>query len=164
MSFNPDQFRELVIRPTLKYLEPEIPYSEEAEDLLFMTAAHESRLGSYLKQINGPALGVYQMEPDTHEDIWVNFLEYRDELAWAVDFYDIKGDEEPLVFDLRYATAMARVHYFRVKEALPKKDKFSTYASYLKALSEYAKKYYNTELGKATADDYYKAFLTYKGL
>lgn len=164
MSFNPDQFRELVIRPTLKYLEPEIPYSEEAEDLLFMTAAHESRLGSYLKQINGPALGVYQMEPATHADIWVNFLEYRDELAWAVDFYDNKGDEEPLVFDLRYATAMARVHYFRVKESLPKKDKFSTYASYLKALSEYAKKYYNTELGKATADDYYKAFLTYKGL
>lgn len=168
MSFNPDQFRELVIRPTLKYLEPEIPYSEEAEDLLFMTAAHESRLGSYLKQINGPALGVYQMEPDTHADIWVNFLEYRDELAWLLD--DLLSDRldenypDSLVFDLRYATAMARVHYFRVKEALPKKDKFSTYASYLKALSEYAKKYYNTELGKATADDYYKAFLTYKGL
>lgn len=162
MSFNPDQFRELVIRPTLKYLEPEIPYSEEAEDLLFMTAAHESRLGTYLKQINGPALGVYQMEPATHDDIWANFLKYQDKIFWVID--DLRHGSNNLVLDLRYATAMARVHYFRVKEALPKKDKFSTYASYLKALSEYAKKYYNTELGKATADDYYKAFLTYKGL
>lgn len=168
MSFNPTQFRELIIRPTLKYLEPEILYSEEAEDLLFMTAAHESLLGTYLKQVNGPALGVYQMEPATHTDIWVNFLEYRDELAWALDdLLTDRSDEDysdSLVFDLRYATAMARVHYYRVPEALPKKSEFKTNVSYLKALSEYAKKYYNTELGKATADDYYKAFMKYKGL
>lgn len=168
MSFNPKQFRELIIRPTLKYLEPDVPYSEEAEDLLFMTAAHESRLGTYLKQVNGPALGVYQMEMATHTDIWDNFLKYRDELAWALDdLLTERFDEDysdSLVFDLRYATAMARVHYYRVPEALPKKEEFKTNVSYLKALSEYAKKYYNTELGKATADDYYKAFIKYKGL
>ena len=165
MSFNPDQFRELVIRPTLKYLEPEIPYSEEAEDLLFMTAAHESRLGSYLKQINGPALGVYQMEPDTHADIWVNFLEYRDELAWLLD--DLLSDRldenypDSLVFDLRYATAMARVHYYRDKEAIPKEKDYPTRSEYIDALGAYAKRVYNTELGKATANQYVKDYLKY---
>lgn len=59
---NYNQFKEHVVVPVLKYLEPEIPYSESAVNLLLMTAAHESRGGTYLKQINGPALGVYQMD------------------------------------------------------------------------------------------------------
>jgi hypothetical protein len=62
---NPKQLRELVIRPVLEYLHPDIPYSHEAEDLLMMIAAHESHLGEYVKQVQGPALGIYQMEPDT---------------------------------------------------------------------------------------------------
>lgn len=169
MSFNPIQFRELIIRPTLKYLEPEVPYSEEAEDLLFMTAAHESLLGTYLKQVKGPALGVYQMERETEKDICFNFLLYRNKLSKKITNLCFSEVEIPTglnesIGNLFLATAMARVHYYRVPEALPKKSEFNTNVSYLKALSEYAKKYYNTELGKATADDYYKAFMKYKGL
>lgn len=166
MSFNADQFRELVIRPTLKYLEPEIMYSEEAEDLLFMTAAHESRLGTYLHQVKGPAVGVYQMEPDTSKDIVCNFLLYRDSLAKKVSnlcFSDVQvytGINET-AGNLFLATVMARVHYFRVKESLPKKGSPENYTKYLEGLARYAKKYYNTELGKATEQDYIKAFLDF---
>ena len=165
MTINAKQFRELIVRPTLKYLEPEIPYSTEAEDLLVMTAAHESHLGTYLKQVNGPALGVYQMEPATHSDIWENFLEYRDKLAWVVDdLLTERLDEDysdSLVFDLRYATAMARVHYYRDKEAIPKEKDYPTRSEYIDALGAYAKRVYNTELGKATANQYVKDYLKY---
>ncbi|KAF0118141.1 MAG: hypothetical protein FD149_866 [Rhodospirillaceae bacterium] len=68
-----------VIRPTLLHLGL---HSPAAEALLLGTAIQESRLGTYLRQTGGgPALGVYQMEPATHEDIWTNFLAYRPDLA-----------------------------------------------------------------------------------
>lgn len=161
MAFNARQFRGLVVRPTLQYLTPDIPYSEEAEDLLVMTAAHESHLGTYLKQLNGPALGVYQMEPATLEDIWNNYLEYRQDIKSKLyllcgDVY--YGGPEELVTNLQFATAMARVHYYRVPEALPRSTDFETRSDYVRALAKYAKKYYNTEKGKATVEDYYRAF------
>ena len=159
MSFYHRQFRELIIRPSLQALHDVIPYSEEAEDLLFMTAAHESRLGTYLKQINGPALGVYQMEPATHNDIWDNFLTYRESIIDCLRYYFPHPIE--MIHDLQYATAMARVHYFRVKEALPKKSDYANPMQYLPALARYAKKYYNTELGKATVDDYVNAYIEF---
>ena len=151
MTMNAKQLRELVVRPTLEYLDPLIPYSKEAEDLLMMTAAHESHLGTYLKQVGGPALGIYQMEPATHDDIWDNFLKYKIPLANAVTVDNIGGmyDHSELITNLAYATAMARVHYWRVPEPLPKD---------LRGLAEYAKKHWNTELGKATAEDYYNAY------
>ena len=164
MSFNPEQFRELVVRPTLEYLDPEIPYSREAEDLLLMTAAHESRLGTYLKQINGPALGVYQMEPDTLVDIWDNFLDYKQELSGSVEAM-LGGlhywEKEELVTNLMYATAMARVHYWRVPKPLPKEKDYRTRDDYLFALAKYAKDFYNTRLGKATPVDYYEAYVKF---
>lgn len=159
MTINAKQFRELIVRPTLKYLDPEIPYSTEAEDLLVMTAAHESHLGTYIKQVNGPALGVYQMEPATHDDIWANFLKYQAKIFWVID--DLRHGSNNLVFDLRYATAMARVHYYRDKEAIPKEKDYPTRSEYIDALGAYAKRVYNTELGKATAKQYVKDYLKY---
>lgn len=161
MSFNAQQFRELVVRPTLEQLSGVIPYSEEAEDLLVMTAAHESHLGTYLKQINGPALGVYQMEPTTLEDIWVNYLAYRQDIESELSLIcgDVHcGGPKELITNLEFATAMARVHYYRVPEALPRSTDFETRSDYVRALAKYAKRFYNTEKGKATVEDYYRAF------
>lgn len=162
MSINTTQFRELVVRPTLQYLDTEIKYSEEAEDLLILTAAHESNMGEYLKQINGPALGVYQMEPATLIDIWDNYLDHRQELASTVEVL-CEGlhywEPEGLITNLMYATAMARIHYYRVPEALPKKQEYDTEDSYVWALAEYAKEHWNTHLGRATVTDYYRAYV-----
>lgn len=151
---NAKQLRELVVEPTLEYLDPEVPYSEDAVELLLMTAAHESRLGTYLKQVNGPALGIYQMEPATHDDIYNNYLAYKprlEKLTGELHPYAFITEHELLVTNLMYATAMARVHYYRVPEKLPPKED-------IKAMAVYAKRHYNTELGKATWEDYAEAY------
>jgi hypothetical protein len=167
IDFN--QFKEHVVIPTLKYLDSEIPYSEEAVDLLMLTCAHESRGGTYLRQKGMTnwegAFGVYQMEMATDEDIWVNFLAFRCNLQGmmkdVVPDYDRDSDVPPymqLVTNLAYATAMARVHYWRVAEALPSKDD----TNYMSALGAYAKKYYNTSLGKATSSKYVTDYFVWR--
>ena len=43
-------------------------YSRNAEELLMLTAACESNLGHYFKQLGGgPALGIFQVEPATYD-------------------------------------------------------------------------------------------------
>jgi hypothetical protein len=168
MGMCPNQLRKFIIEPTLNYLDPEIPYSDEAVDLLMMTAAHESKLGKYIRQIGydledtGGAYGIYQMEGATEADIFNNFLIYYERLhnllrGIHIDV-GILGTNK-LMLDIVYATAMARVHYWRVPEALPKKSDYpEAYDKYLKALAKYAKKYYNTFSGKATWKDYYNDY------
>lgn len=136
-----------------------IPYSDEAVELLMMTAAHESKLGTYIRQLNGPALGIFQMEPETYNDIQENFLEYRPHLDKAVIAMAPMGSAtaeaaDELAWNLKLQIIMARLHYYRVPEGLPKD---------IEGLAEYAKKYYNTKEGKATAEKYltdYKKYAT----
>lgn len=53
-----------VVRPVLRVMSA---WSQPAEDLVMGTAAQESRL-TYLRQLGGgPALGLWQMEPATHD-------------------------------------------------------------------------------------------------
>lgn len=59
---NTNQLREYVIIPALSKLNA---YSKDAEELLIFTCAVETNGGEYLKQIQGPALGIYQCEPTT---------------------------------------------------------------------------------------------------
>jgi len=150
-----EQLRTLIIT-TLKEFHKEtrgkVAYSDTAVELLMMTAAHESKLGTYLTQINGPALGMFQMEPATEEDIWDNYLHYRPELELAISQFSM-GDMYPeeMKWNLKYAIVMARIHYYRVPQALPEG---------YKELAEYAKEHYNTQEGEATVaeylEDYYK--------
>lgn len=139
---------EYVIRPTLKHLDLG---GKDAENLLLGTAAQESALGTYIHQVNGPAVGIYQMEPATYVDIWNNFLANRIEsLVRKLDMYirlaNFDGPEQ-MIGNLYYATAMARIHYLRVEEPLPNSDD-------VMATAIYYKKYYNTPLGRATVDDF----------
>ena len=67
------QMRSMVIRPSLKKLGL---HSTSAEELVPGTVIIESGL-TYLKQHgDGPALGLWQIEPPTHEDLYTNFLNY----------------------------------------------------------------------------------------
>lgn len=149
--FDPKQFRELV-RTTLKELEEVsgIPWSKEAETLLLMTAAHESHLGTYLVQVRGPAQGAFQMEPETFNDLRVNYLAYRPELQQAMlKFFVNTTDPEEVAWNLKAAIVAARLQYRRIPEKLPVT---------LEEKARYAKEHWNTELGKATADDYLNAY------
>lgn len=158
---NAAQLKQYVILPVLEFLAPEIPFSYHAANLILGTGAQESHL-HYIDQLApgpGPAFGLFQMEAPTHDDIWQNFLIFNKALASKVQLcsldsaFHIDGAEE-MAGNLYYATAMTRVHYFRVKEALP--TSLAEYARYWKI-------YYNTHLGKGTEEEFianYKEFIS----
>ena len=146
-------FKKLVLEPTLNYLEMSSP---AAINLLLGTALMESRLKHLIQKPNGPALGLFQMEPATHEDIWNNFLKYKTSLAEKVSgLIAPKPDNETqLKTNLAYATAMCRVHYYRAPTKLPE-------AEDLDGLAHYWKKYYNTELGAGKPEEFCEVFSVY---
>lgn len=123
-------------------------YSEEAENLLMGTAAQESALGVYIRQLgNGPALGIFQMEPATFDDIVGNHLHYHPELCKKIRVVaGVSGlNSELLEYNLALAIGMARVHYARVREVIP---------GSLSGWAYYWKRYYNTLAGKGTEEEF----------
>lgn len=133
------QFEELIIAPTLKEMGL---YTPQAAKLLLRTAKVESNL-RYIKQLGTSlkigGIGLYQMEKLTHDDIHKNFLIYRDDRPYYQEY------REPLdmIWDLRYATQMARLHYLRVATPIPDS---------LEGQAAYWKQRYNTPLGKGTIE------------
>jgi hypothetical protein len=131
-------------------------YSAAAEELLMATCAQESLLGTYRRQINGPALGIFQMEPGDHDDIWKNYLAYKPELAtdgkMLLNAYT--GGVPPaslLENNDPYAIFMARVHYARCPKPLPA-------ATDLNGLWMYYKVNYNSLNGAATQAQFYSHY------
>ena len=127
---NKQQFRELIGKTLVRY-ELESP---AAVNLLLGTAAQESAFGTYLRQVKGPALGIFQMEPATFD--WM-----KSKYAEKYDFQNRYPDD--MVWDLRLAILLCRLRYLVVSEPLPP-------AGDIDALAKYWKKHYNTEKGKGT--------------
>ena len=149
-----DKIRELV-HETLKQLEPEIPYSMDAENRICGTIAQESAYGNYRRQIGGgPALGIVQMEPNTFCDIIDNYLDYRPHIWNRIA--QISGVLSPNPNDLvnndKLAICMCRIQYYRQKEAIPKD---------LVGWARFWKKHYNTHLGKGTEAEFIKNYDRY---
>lgn len=118
-----------------------IPISEAAERLLVLTAAVESD-GRHVVQVGGgPALGLWQMEPDTAEDIYKNYLRYRSRThEFVVDQQRGLSVENALRLLPVYGAVMARLHYRRAPQRLPdENDAFG--------MAAYWKDHYNTHLG-----------------
>jgi hypothetical protein len=156
MAFNTRQFSKFIIAPALEKLGM---HSDSAVNLLLGTMATESHFGTYIHQKgNGPALGVYQMEPATHDDIVLNYLKRRRSLQKLLErqFGLVEFRAERLLHDLQYATIFARLHYYRVSEPLP-------LASNTEGLARYWKEYYNTRFGKGTEDDFIKNYTRFVG-
>lgn len=148
------QLRDLIINPALKDLQL---YSENASELLLFTCAVETDGGTYLKQIKGNALGIYQMEPKTYNDIWENYIKNKPSVMLnLVHNFNIvfMPSEDRLIYDLRFATAMTRLFYARINEPLP-------HANNPNLIWDYYKKYYNTFLGKAKKESAIDAYLKF---
>lgn len=126
-----------------------MPVSESALVLLLMIAAHESGGFRFIKQKGGPALGLFQMEPPTFYDC-IGWLNYRGRFPKVCR----RSTHWRLVFDLNYAVLLARVKLWRDDEALPAADD-------LPALAAYAKRVWNSDEGKASAEDYLNAYKLY---
>ncbi len=154
---NNEQLRELIIKPALSKLNM---YSDKAVELLIFTCAVESNGGTYLKQLKGPALGIYQMEPTTYNDIWQNYIRNRVDISLQLsnqfNAYRMQS-ETRMIYDLYYATAMARIFYRRIQEDTPEKEDID-------GIWAYYKKYWNTELGKAKKEPCIKAYKLFIGV
>lgn len=140
---NLSQIKHTIIRPVLDAIHLG---GAAAVNLVTGTGLVESGF-IHDRQIGGPALGWFQMEPATHDDIWLNFLRYRPNLAnrilAASGLTGLPGAER-LVENRAYSVCMCRAQYLRTPERLPS-------ATDAAALSAYHKRYYNTALGKADA-------------
>ncbi len=153
---NIKQLLEYIVRPTLIELGM---HSLAAERLVMGTITQESN-AMYIKQMaNGPALGLAQMEPATHDDIWKNFLKYKPSIAQSITRLASLGsiqstgipDSKELISNISYAVAMCRAHYYRRPEPLPNADD-------IEALGKYWKQHYNTHKGKGTASEFVERF------
>ena len=145
---NKKQLTDLVIIPTLH----EIPkgYSPEAVMAIQMIIAHESNGGEYIAQTKGPALGIIQMEPFTHSQVWKfgDSIQKNAELLRIVTpGLGVKKVPSPnrLIYDLRYCVFMARQKLFMAPGALP---------GNAEEMARYLKKHWNGD-GKATATKYH---------
>lgn len=139
---DPTHLHDFVIAPVLDHLETD---SLAARRLMLGTALTESRLVYLRQKASGPALGIYQMEPTTHDDIWENYLEFNPDMANRVRALreSWPGGPTSMVGNLWYATAMARLKYWRKPNPLPD-------AGSPERMAEYHKRHYNTALGAAT--------------
>ena len=145
---NAQQLYDYIINPTHQYMGGNYE-SKESSFLSLCTAAIESNCGEYIKQINGPALGIWQMEPDTHDDIWNNCDAFRDsDFLTLIDSLIPVFTFESLIDAPIYACAMARLKYSMDPHPLPNLsgDKDLDCINFF----EYYKRVYNTEFGAST--------------
>ena len=96
-------------------------WPEAAGELVLGTAIVESNL-TYLKQHGeGPALGLWQVEPATHEDLYANYLNFRPEMMSSL--MELRSPalnmNENLATNLMYGAAVCRLCYYRKPDPLP---------------------------------------------
>ena len=145
---NKDQLRDLITK-VLREMEPEVSFSSVAVEMLMMIAAHESKLGTYLKQVRGPALGIFQIEPATERDIFDNYLRFHEEREDLVSSFTTASNVSDLEHNLGYQIVLARLQLTRKPGALPKEPT---------KMAKYLKEHWSTVLGAATYRDYLWAY------
>ena len=158
MSIHRDQLENIIIRPSLSAVGL---LSDDAVALLMGTAAQETKLGSYIAQVGismgKGGIGIYQCQKQAYDELWELFVESSKTMKAKVLLltgYSGKPPAVRMASDLVLATIMARLFYARILKPLPsKKD--------VKAMGEYWKRYYNTQLGKGTVEEFMKNYQEY---
>lgn len=132
-------------------------YSEGLTVLLMGTAATESEFGLVNKQNNGgPARGIFQMEPVTHDGIWSAYLKFRPDLARAIEAEIPAGMTrlQALEESVPYQAIMAGVLYQWRAKSFPASGDVAGLASTWK-------RYWNTPKGKGTEAKFVEKFNEY---
>jgi len=183
MSIERTQLREMVT-DVLLYLDPEIPYTPAAEELVLLTIATESHGGKYVRQTKGPARGIVQIEPATESGLWewiekTQPKELKQKMTLLhgnIQIFNRDGKVrtiDPNKYNLAYQIAICRMYYRRVAEPLPevkmeqwqspntndllyRPDKES-----LMRLALYWKKHYNTYMGKGVPEEAVQNYFRY---
>ena len=138
-----------IIKLALQHLDLD---SEDARSLIYRTGKAESGYNTLQQYGGGPALGFFQMEPNTALDIWDNYVMYRPK--YRDKLYALGFDEGALGFcllsNLGLQAAFCRLKYRRDRLPIPSADDVHAQASYWKRV-------YNTELGKGSVKHFIKA-------
>ena len=151
-------------------------YNTNSSQLLLLgTAAIESECGFFIQQIDGPALGPWQVEPKTEVDIWKNcdalkkpefvkIINYLGAIDLIFEGFIYKPSHTFHMARLKYAfpynCAMARLKYAMDPNALPtitgdlQTDMIAFYVYY--------KRVYNTEFGASTFKKWESACLKHR--
>jgi hypothetical protein len=114
--------------------------TQSAVHLLLGTMAVESDFGRYIRQRGGgPALGRWQIEPETFADI---------RRRWSIVVPELKSYEfSDLEHNDRRGIIVCRLKYRDAPPPLPEPYAWPTLAAYWK-------EFYNTRLGKGTPNDF----------
>lgn len=151
MGLKAEHLLKYVVEPTLNALAVARATlnTPVARALVLGTALHESDDLRALHQWgNGPAVGLWQMEPTTMAWLF-EWLGAPGREAFGKAFFVAARCDDPALDDahgnLYLACALARLRYWVVPEALPAFDGES--------LARYWKTYYNTTAGKGTVEE-----------
>lgn len=137
--FHVEQFKKLIIEPALYNIGL---WSESATNLLVGTALIESNL-KYFKQVpQGPALGLFQIESATYQDICNRshkYPEIRNKALKYLGYKDFPERAYRLISDIALSVIIARLKYYLHPSSLPPSDD-------IPALAEYWNTIYNTNI------------------
>ena len=130
-----------VVRPALRALGvyDDRMYTEASVQLMMGTIAQESDMGAFSSQIGGgPALGLGQVERNTHTDNMINFAWSRKDLLSCLqsvsllpitnhftdepEFFYSEEFHLQLEYNWIYNVAQARLKFWRAPKELPKMD------------------------------------------
>ena len=144
---NLNSMQQQVIYPSLNKMGM---WSEAAGELVLGTTIVEKSNLTYLKQHgDGPALGLWQVEPATHEDLYANYLNFRSEMMSSL--MELRSPalnmNENLAANLMYGAEVYRLCYYRKPDPLPE-------AGDVEGQGAFWKKHYNTPLGAGTVPNY----------
>lgn len=138
---HPYDLKNHIIIPTLILMDRIIPGidSVPAIDLMCGTAAQASNFGHRLVDpTDGRLLGLYGMSMNVYENTMdyiqktlIDTSTYGHTTIWNAMHYSqffglFHSNPEKMVYDLRFATIMARLNYWRHEEALPTEITFFT--------------------------------------
>lgn len=109
MDLSAKELREMVIRPTLNYLDK---YSQAAENLLVAIAQINTEQAHQQDPMNTKAYGLFQIDVPTHQRVWDKYLAFEPDLASKIrglasqrEF--LNNPHIELATNLSYATAIA---------------------------------------------------------
>lgn len=149
MSIDVDQLRDVIIRPALSAINL---VSDSAIALLLGTAAQETGLGTYIKQLNTDkgGWGIYQMQSATFDYVWEKYISNSLSMKSKIQLYlgyTIKPNYQRMASDLGLATIMTRLYYYSFTTPFPD-------ANDIEGFGKYWKSYWNTSLGRGTSEEF----------
>ena len=138
-----------IIAWTLEFLDMDSP---EAREMVYKTGMAETGFRAIEQYGDGPAVGYFQVEPDTINDTIINYVSYRPNIQnklWNLGF-DEKDSAIRVMGNIPLQVAFCRLKYRRDKHALPK-------CGDIEAQAKYWKRIYNSYKGKGTIEHFIEA-------